>query len=732
MSLPPFAFRHISSHGADVQSMLHRLEVPSLADLLERTVPATIRLPKPLSLPEPLEEAAALRELAALAAENRPMSNFLGMGYHGTIVPPVIQRNILENPGWYTAYTPYQAEISQGRMEALVNFQTMVTDLTGLDVANASLLDEGTAAAEAASMAFNTSKHLSRKTLLLSAYCHPQTLSVVETRAGAVGWTVETFTDLPDAATLEKSFAVLVSYPDTKGDVADFTAFAAAVHAAGSLLIMVADPLALTVLKAPGEMGADIAVGSTQRFGVPMGFGGPHAGYLACKDSLKRLLPGRLVGISRDSHGQPAYRLSLQTREQHIRRDKATSNICTAQVLLAVMAGMYAVWHGPEGLREIASRVQGQAATLAKVLTENALAVSQSASFDAVRISFGDAAARDAVLARTEAAGMNVRGLGGQEIVVTFDESHTMEDVAKVASALMGKSIEITALTSVSIPEDLVRASAYLTHPVFHKYRSEHEMLRYIRSLEAKDFSLCHGMIPLGSCTMKLNSTSEMFPVSWASFSNAHPYAPKTQYPGYLKMMTQLEEWLSEITGFGGVSLEPNAGSQGEFAGLLVIRRWHESRGDAHRNVCLIPTSAHGTNPASAIMAGMKVVPVACSEDGDINVEDLRRQVAVHAKDLSALMVTYPSTHGVFEDSIVEICRIIHEAGGQVYMDGANMNAQVGLTSPGFIGADVCHLNLHKTFCIPHGGGGPGVGPVCVAKHLVPFLPRRGAATDSI
>jgi len=727
-----FVRRHLGSNDAEVTQMLAALGLSSLDQLVEKTVPAGIRLEKPLNLPTAQGESGSLNELRALAEKNHVFKTYLGQGYHDCLVPGVIQRNILENPGWYTAYTPYQAEISQGRLEAVLNFQTMVCDLTGLAVANGSLLDEATAAAEAMHMALAVKKDGARA-IFVSARCHPQTIAVVQTRAEPLGVKVivgETF----DFS--EPVCAVLVQYPDTLGLVTDYTEFFAKAHAAGALCICAADPLALTLLRPPGEFGADIAVGSTQRFGVPLGCGGPHAAYLACRDDLKRIMPGRLVGVSKDANGHHAYRLSLQTREQHIRRDKATSNICTAQVLLAVMASMYAVYHGPEGLRQIAGRVHRLAEVFASALPKlgRGLKVEAGLFFDTVlvKVAAGDL---PKVIAAAEAARVSLRATGPDAIAVAFDETTTVADVAALLTIFnQGQAHSVTVAENTHAPyaTPFARTSPYLTHPVFNTHHTEHEMLRYLRRLESKDLSLCHSMISLGSCTMKLNATSEMFPVSWAEFSRIHPYAPASHTQGYREMCAQLAQWLGEITGLPGVSLEPNAGSQGEYAGLLCIHKYHEARGQGHRDVCLIPTSAHGTNPASAVMAGMRVVPVKCDDNGNIDLADLRARVEQHAAQLSALMITYPSTHGVFEESVREICALIHQAGGQVYMDGANMNAQVGLTSPGRIGADVCHLNLHKTFCIPHGGGGPGMGPICVGAHLAPYLSaeeRKGPDT---
>jgi glycine dehydrogenase len=717
-----FRSRHLGAIGSDREEMLRAIGYDSLDALADAAVPAGIRLDRELQLPEAKSEPEALAWLKSIFAKNRVMKSFIGQGYHGTHVPGVILRNILENPGWYTAYTPYQAEIAQGRLEALLNFQTMITELTGLDVSNASLLDEGTAAAEAMSLALAGAPK--GKVIFVSDACHPQTIEVVKTRAEPLGIEVRVGDwQAFDPAACEGLFAVLVQYPATCGSVYDYRGFFEKAHAAKAVTIVAADLLALTLLKAPGAFGADICVGSSQRFGVPMGFGGPHAGFMACIDALKRKMPGRLIGVSVDSRGKPGFRLSLQTREQHIRRDKATSNICTAQVLLAVMASMYAVYHGPEGLKHIATSVHARTAQLASSLKAAGVTVANGSFFDTLTVATSDAAG---VIAKAAAKGFNLRSIGGH-VGIAFDETTTDEDVAAIAEIFGAK---VADAAGGAWDAALSRSSEFLTQKVFNSYHSETEMLRYLKRLESKDLALNESMIPLGSCTMKLNSTSEMMPLSWPEVSSLHPFVPADQSEGYREMLSLLEDWLAEVTGFAAVSLQPNAGSQGEYAGLLAIRRYHLSRGDAHRNVCLIPVSAHGTNPASAVMVGMKVVGVKCDEKGNIDVADLKARIEEHRENLSALMVTYPSTHGVFEETIVEICEAIHAAGGQVYMDGANMNAQVGLTSPGRIGADVCHLNLHKTFCIPHGGGGPGVGPIGVATQLVPFLPGHAELDD--
>ena len=718
--LSRFVGRHIGPNDDEIRAMLASLGFENLDDFIAATVPKNIRLTNPLDLPAGKSEQEALAELRAIAQRNKVLRNFIGAGYSDCVVPPVIQRNVFENPGWYTAYTPYQAEIAQGRLEALLNFQTMITDLTKLDIANASLLDEATAAAEA--MHLCQAIVSDRKTFLVAANCHPQTIEVVQTRAHPLGIRVEV-NDPDEFVFTDQVFGVLLQYPASDGAIVDWEPVIKEAHEAGALAIVAADPLALTLIRPPGEMGADVAVGSTQRFGVPLGAGGPHAAYIATRDAYKRHLPGRLVGVSHDAAGRPAYRLSLQTREQHIRRDKATSNICTAQVLLAVMASMYAVYHGPKGLRGIARRIHDLTCRLADGLDQLGYPLAHQDFFDTVRVDLGKRSSTE-FQRRAVQRGCNLRILGPYTIGISLDETTTAADVEVLLSIFSENRIVLPGAAPAGRKSRIEnRRSDYLTHPVFNTYDSETEMLRYLRQLEARDLSLCHSMIPLGSCTMKLNATAEMFPVTWPEFSRIHPFAPNEQLEGYRELCRQLETWLAEITGFAAVSLQPNAGSQGEYAGLLAIREYHASRGESERNVCLIPTSAHGTNPASAVMAGFRVVPVRCLEDGDIDLDDLRAKAEKHKAELAALMVTYPSTHGVFETTIREICDVVHEHGGEVYMDGANMNAQVGLCRPGEIGADVCHLNLHKTFCIPHGGGGPGVGPIGVAKHLVRFLP---------
>jgi glycine dehydrogenase len=737
-----FARRHIGPTPGEIQQMLEVLGLSSLDDLIDKTVPAAIRIQQPLELLPPKSEHAALAELQEIAAKNQVFRSYIGMGYHDCITPPVIQRNILENPGWYTAYTPYQAEIAQGRLEALLNFQTMIIDLTGLEIANASLLDEGTAAAEAMAVSYGASKKAA-KAFFVSRDCHPQTVEVVQTRAKPLG--IEII--LGDHQTFEFDipiFGALLQYPATDGTIYDYTDFIRSAHENGALVTVAADILSLCLLKPPGEFGADIAVGSTQRFGVPVGFGGPHAAYFATREEFKRQVPGRIVGVSKDANGKSALRLALQTREQHIRREKATSNICTAQVLLAVMASMYAVYHGPEGLKQIAEQVRSLTAILAAGLIGLGYKISSQPFFDTLRIELGDKPL-DELLEAAKARKVDLRVFDAKTVGISLDETVTAEDVKELwkmfarsgdyspneGEKVLSLPIDAEALNSfLTIPDFCDRTSNYLTHPVFNSYHSETELLRYIHRLEAKDLSLNTSMIPLGSCTMKLNATAEMVPVTWPEFGKIHPFAPRERIRGYQMMFVQLEQWLAEITGFAGISLQPNAGSQGEYAGLLVIRQYHEHRGESHRNICLIPQSAHGTNPASAVMAGMKVVAIECDSQGNIDVADLQKKAEKHKNELAALMVTYPSTHGVFEAEIKEICAIVHNCGGQVYMDGANMNAQVGLCRPGDFGADVCHLNLHKTFCIPHGGGGPGMGPIGVASHLVPFLPNQSLETE--
>ena len=719
-----FSRRHIGSGAADRHSLLKVLGVPSLDALIDAVVPAAIRLKKPLDLPPASSEGEALAELRKIASKNQVWRSYLGQGYHGTVTPPVIRREVLENAGWYTAYTPYQPEISQGRLEALLNFQTMIVDLTGLPVANASLLDEGTAAAEAMALCFHAAEDPSGRVFFVSKDCHPQTIEVVRTRAKPLG--VELLVGEPSQINGKKLLGALVQYPDTTGAVKDWTQFGEQVHASGGLLAVAADPLALTLFKAPAEFGADIALGSTQRFGVPLGFGGPHAAYLAVKEAFQRRIPGRIVGVSKDAAGKRALRLALQTREQHIRREKATSNICTAQVLLAVIAAMYAVYHGPEGLTRIAGRIRAMTLILRSGLKKLGFELGSDAVFDTLLVKGSEKKISDA-LAAAKAARMNLRLIDKTTLAVSLDETVGEHDLLDLL-AVFGAPRELPAVEAALVPAPLKRASKFLTHPVFNEHRSETEMLRYLRGLEAKDLSLVHSMIPLGSCTMKLNAAAEMLPVTWTGFSHIHPFAPAEQTLGYRELASQLEGWLAEITGFSAVSLQPNAGSQGEYAGLLAIRAALDARGQGRRRVCLIPVSAHGTNPASAAMAGMTIVTVDCLEHGDIDPVDLKRKADAHASDLAALMVTYPSTHGVFEEGIKELCDVVHKHGGLVYMDGANMNAQVGLCRPGDVGADVCHLNLHKTFCIPHGGGGPGVGPIGVVAELAPFLPGRGKA----
>ena len=713
-----FVDRHIGPNDAEIAQMLRVVGHDSLDALTDAIVPAAIKSPAPLALPESLTEVQALARIRAIASRNKVLRSFIGQGYYGTHTPNVILRNILENPAWYTAYTPYQAEISQGRMEALINFQQMVADLTGMEIANASLLDEATAAAEAMTLAKRSAKSKSDVFFVHDAV-HPQTLELLRTRAEPMGITLRVGT--PAEALDADCFGVLLQYPDTFGHIGDHKALVEAVHARQGLVAVATDLLALTLISAPGEWGADIVVGNSQRFGVPFGFGGPHAAFMACRDAYKRSMPGRLIGVSVDAEGKPAYRLTLQTREQHIRREKATSNICTAQVLLAVMASMYAVYHGPEGLTRIARRTHRLAAILAAALRGNGVDVGEH-FFDTLHVRNVDAAA---LQARAVAAGINLRVIDSEAVGISLDETATREDIVALG-ALFGASVDVDALdaaTADALPAALVRRSAFLTHPVFNTHHSEHELLRYLRSLADKDLAMDRTMIPLGSCTMKLNATAEMIPVTWPEFANIHPLAPADQAQGYKELIDGLEAMLVECTGYDAVSLQPNSGAQGEYAGLLAIRAYHASRGESHRDICLIPDSAHGTNPASAQMCGMKVVVTKTDANGNVDVEDIRANAEKYSDRLAAIMMTYPSTHGVFEEEVVEICQIIHQHGGQVYTDGANMNALVGVAKPGKWGSDVSHLNLHKTFCIPHGGGGPGVGPCAVKSHLAPFLP---------
>ncbi|MDE0013975.1 MAG: aminomethyl-transferring glycine dehydrogenase [Candidatus Poribacteria bacterium] len=730
-----FTDRHIGPRSEDIELMLTTIGYSSMADFIEDVVPADIRLSSAFSLSGDASgpgrglqthiaksESEVLSALKELASENEVFRSFIGMGYYNCFVPPVIQRNILENPGWYTQYTPYQAEISQGRLEALLNFQTMVIDLTGLPVANASLLDEATAAAEAMGMCLARTKQKECRDFFVSKTCHPQTISVLETRAEPLGIQLS-IGDHQSANFTAPILGAIVQYPATDGAIHDYTEFADQVQAAGGLFITATDLLALTLLRPPGEFGADIAIGSAQRFGVPLGYGGPHAAFLSTRDELKRQIPGRIAGVSQDVTGKSAIRLALQTREQHIRREKATSNICTAQVLLAVMAGMYAVYHGPTGLKCIAEHVHTLTCTLRADLEARGYTTGEFPCFDTLSVTV-QAETTEGLLTSARARQINLRAIDATHIGISLDETTTAADVEELLQIFEGKTHSKISAAS-GIPVNLQRKSPYLTHPVFNSYHSETEMLRYIHRLQTKDLSLVNAMIPLGSCTMKLNATAEMVPVTWREFGELHPFAPSQQAKGYEHLFSQLETWLAEITGYSGISLQPNAGSQGEYAGLLVIRKYHQSRDDVHRNVCLIPTSAHGTNPASAVMAGMQVVVVACDTEGNIDLEDLRAKAETHRDILAAAMLTYPSTHGVFEEKIREICEIVRQSGGQVYMDGANLNALVGIGKPADIGADVCHLNLHKTFCIPHGGGGPGMGPIGVKAHLTDFLPTH-------
>jgi glycine dehydrogenase len=721
-----FVDRHIGPRQAEIDAMVASCGRPTLESLIDAVVPADIRCRERLRLPEAASESDALAELRRLAGLNQVRRSWIGQGYHGCVLPAVIQRNVLENPGWYTQYTPYQAEISQGRLEMLLNFQTLVTELTGLDVANASLLDEATAAAEAMHLCANSKADA--PVFLVSMKVHPQTVDVLRTRARELGIEVRV-ADHREVAVDARVCGALVQYPGTDGPIRDFRDFAGKLHAVGALLVAACDPLALCVLEPPAAFGADIALGSMQRFGVPLGYGGPHAAFFAVKDALKRQMPGRLVGVAKDRHGRPALRLALQTREQHIRREKATSNICTSQALLANMAAMYAIWHGPEGLAAIATRTHRLTRLLAEGLSRLGWTIRTEVFFDTIKVGRGPRLAAEVVQA-ADALGIDLRQPDPQHLVVSLDETAGVDDVVALWTAFNGGQPPAFTPASIGLPKPALGAFArqggFLAQPVFHAHRSETAMLRYLRTLESRDLSLTTSMIPLGSCTMKLNAAAELMPVSWREFAGLHPFAPLRSAQGYQQLFAQLEAWLAEITGLAAVSLQPNAGSQGEYAGLLAIRAWFRSRGEAQRDLCLIPTSAHGTNPASAAMAGMGVVAVACDARGNVDLADLRAKAAEHRERLCCLMVTYPSTHGVFEAGIREACAIVHAHGGQVYMDGANMNAQVGLTSPGLIGADVCHLNLHKTFAIPHGGGGPGVGPICVARHLAPFLPKHG------
>ncbi|MCG9134609.1 aminomethyl-transferring glycine dehydrogenase [Candidatus Poribacteria bacterium] len=721
-----FADRHIGPRSEDIELMLTTLGYASMEDFIDDVVPADIRLPSTFDLngnASGLSEPEALTVLQELASQNEVFRSFIGMGYSNCFVPPVIQRNILENPGWYTQYTPYQAEISQGRLEALLNFQTMVIDLTGLPVANASLLDEATAAAEAMGMCFaNVPQQISR-IFFVSETCHPQTIAVLQTRAEPLGIELQ-IGDHRNVNFDTPILGAIVQYPATDGAIYDYHQFAEQVHAAGGLFVTATDLLALTLLKPPSEFGADIVIGNSQRFGVPLGYGGPHAAFLSTHEELKRSIPGRIAGVSHDANGEPAIRLALQTREQHIRREKATSNICTAQVLLAVMAGMYAVYHGPTGLKRIAEHVHAHTCTLRAGLEKLGYDLGESPCFDTVSVRLS-AEKTEELLTAARGRQINLRAIDSTRIGISLDETTTSADVEELLEIFGMQSPTLRISVESAIPIELQRESAYLTHPVFNSYHSETEILRYIHRLQTKDLSLVNAMIPLGSCTMKLNATAEMTPVTWREFGALHPFVPQAQAEGYQRLFSQLESWLAEITGYSGISLQPNAGSQGEYAGLLVIRKYHQNRDEPHRDVCLIPTSAHGTNPASAVMAGMKVVVVACDTEGNIDLEDLQEKADLHRDNLAAAMITYPSTHGVFEEKIREICDIVHQSGGQVYMDGANLNALVGIAQPADVGADVCHLNLHKTFCIPHGGGGPGMGPIGVKAHLVDFLPTH-------
>ena len=729
-----FEYRHHGNGGESTAKKLQRIGINSVDELIDKTIPHSIRLPKPITLPEPLSEQAFLNEIKKIASKNKVYKSLIGQGYYGTKTPSVIQRNILENPGWYTAYTPYQAEIAQGRLEALINFQTTIIDLTGMEIANASLLDEGTAAAEAMSMLAGLRKGVKKQSnkFFVDQNVFEQTIEILKTRSKPIGIEI-VVGDFNDFDTSDPEFyGLLVQYPDKYGVVHDYRSFFEEAKEQNLSLAVAADLMSLALLVPPGEIGADVVVGTTQRFGVPLGYGGPHAAYIATLEKNKRQLPGRIIGASIDKNGNHGYRMALQTREQHIRREKATSNICTAQVLLAVMAGMYAVYHGPEGIKGIATKIHLLTKVLKEALQKLEFTIGEYDFFDTLKIDIHDENQIQEIKKAAEREEYNFNYFHYQKILISIDETCDLKDISKIInifSQVADKNLSKNELeiiensVDVDYSNGLQRLSEYLTHEVFNKFRTEHELLRYIKKLENKDLSLVHSMISLGSCTMKLNSTTEMIPVSWPEFGNIHPYAPRQQVDGYFTLFNELESYLTEITGFAATSLQPNSGAQGEFAGLMVIKSYLESMGQGHRNVTLIPSSAHGTNPASAVMAGTRVVIVECDERGNIDIEDLKNKATEHKNELAALMVTYPSTHGVFEEGITEICSIIHENGGQVYMDGANMNAQVGLTSPAEIGADVCHLNLHKTFCIPHGGGGPGVGPICVAEHLAEFLP---------
>ncbi len=716
-----FIHRHISPMANDTAAMLKTIGIESLDKLIDETIPSHIRLKERMKLPEALSEQELIQMLQSYANENILYKNYLGQGYYGTHTPNVILRNIMENPGWYTAYTPYQAEIAQGRLEALLNFQTMIIDLTGMEIANASLLDEGTAAAEAMHMLHAETKNANATKFFVSELCFPQTIDILKTRTEPIG--VELIIGNHETIQFDNTFfGALLQYPAGNGEIIDYSEFMAKAIESNVMVAVAADLLSLTLLTPPGEWGADVVLGSSQRFGVPMGYGGPHAGFFATKDAYKRQMPGRIIGVSVDSQGNSALRMALQTREQHIRREKATSNICTAQVLLSIMASMYGVYHGPKGLKGIAGRVHGLTQTLADAVNANGATVVNSTYFDTLTIAVENASS---IQANALVKGINIVKVSEKHIRISIDETHTIADISELASVICGKTLSLKQAVNVDLKAGAryARTSTYMTHPVFNTYHSEHEMLRYIKLLESKDLSLCHSMIALGSCTMKLNATAEMIPVTMPGFGQLHPFIPRNQANGYTKIFNELTDYLKQVTGFAGISLQPNAGAQGEYAGLMVIREYFKSIGQSHRNIALIPSSAHGTNPASAVMAGMKVVVTKTLDNGYVDIEDLRAKAIEHKDNLACLMVTYPSTYGVFEEQITDVCDLIHQNGGQVYMDGANMNAQVGLTSPANIGADVCHLNLHKTFCIPHGGGGPGMGPIGVAAHLMPFLP---------